>query len=32
MKRNGKNIITSEDVTVLGKNAGKTLNEVLETL
>ena len=32
MKKNGKNIITSEDVTVLGKNIGKTLEEVLETL
>jgi hypothetical protein len=32
MKRNGKNIITSDDITVLGKNAGKSLEEVLENL
>lgn len=32
MKRNGKNIITSDDVTVLGKNSGKTLEQVLESL
>lgn len=32
MKKNGKNIITSEDITVLGKNSGKSLEEVIETL
>ena len=32
MKRNGKNIITSDDITVLGKNSGKSLEEVLENL
>jgi len=32
MKKNGKNIITSDDITVLGKNSGKTLDEVLESL
>lgn len=32
MKRNGRNIITSEDITVLGKNSGKTLDSVLESL
>ena len=32
MKKNGKNIITSDDVTVLGKNSGKTLDQVLESL
>ena len=32
MKRNGKNIITSNDITVLGKNSGKSLEEVLESL
>lgn len=31
-RKNGKNIITSDDVTVLGKNSGKTLGEVLESL
>jgi len=31
-RKNGKNIITSDDVTVLGKNSGKTLEEVLESL
>ena len=30
--KNGKNIITSDDVTVLGKNLGKSLDEVLESL
>lgn len=32
MKKNGKNIITSDDITVLGKNSGKSLQEVLEKL
>jgi hypothetical protein len=32
MKHNGRNIITSEDITVLGKNSGKTLDSVLESL
>ena len=32
MKKNGKNIITSDDVTVLGKNSGKRLHEVLESI
>ena len=32
MKKNGKNIITSEDITVLGKNIGKSLDEVIESL
>ena len=32
MKRNNKNIITSDDITVLGKNSGKTLESVLESL
>lgn len=32
MKRNGKNIITSDDVTILGKNSGKTLGQVLDSL
>ena len=31
-RKNGKNIITSDDITVLGKNSGKTLEEVLEKL
>ena len=32
MKHNGRNIITSDDVTLIGLNAGKTLNSVLEDL
>lgn len=32
MKHNGRNIINSNDVTLIGTNAGKTLDEVLENL
>jgi len=30
MKKNGHNIITSDDITMLGKNSGKDLQTVLE--
>lgn len=32
MKHNKRNIITSEDVTLLGSNSGKTLDEVIENI